>query len=202
MTLGAQEAGDVNSETDGAAVRPAETELLLNEEVTEAAAQAPEDEVALPGVGFADLLRMILVLALVIGLIYAFVWFLKRFTSQKAESQEIINLLSTRPLKGDAALHLVEVGSRVFLVGSCSNSVNLVSEIDDAESIDTIRLEASMVPRPVSVGFAKMFKDRFGTAAKVENAEGSPDQPIEKTGRQDSDPASFLRTQRDRLKDL
>ena len=144
---------------------------------------------------------MILVLALVIGLIYGFVWLLKRFTSQKAESADIINLLSTRPLKGDAALHLVEVGQSVFLVGSSGSSVNLISEIDDADSVNEIRLAASMAPeKPASAGFAKMFRDRFGSGP-VSSA-GQEGAPVRDAQEKDSDPAAFLKTQKERLKDL
>ena len=159
----AQEAGDANSENIANETRPAESDLLFDDTGAPEALETPEDNVELPGVGFSDFVRMILVLGLVIGLIYGFVWLLKRFSSQKAESEEIINLLSTRPLKGDTALHLIEVGSRMFLVGSCSSSVNLISEIDDDESIDGIRLGVTQSAGPVSGGFAKLFRDKFGS---------------------------------------
>ncbi len=201
VSIGAQEADSVNSTEQGSS-RPAETEILLNQDDSAAAEntdQAPvENGAPLPGVGFSDFLRMVLVLALVIGLIYAFVWFLKKFTSQKAESEDIINLLSTRPLKGDAALHLVEVGTSVFLVGSCSHSVNLISEIDDDDSKNEIKLAASMAPtQPVSGGFARMFRDRFGTGQNTDanntdtKGSGSPE-----------DPTPFLKLQKEKLKDL
>lgn len=144
---------------------------------------------------------MILVLALVIGLIYGFVWFLRRFTSQKAESAEIINLLSTRPLKGDAALHLVEVGQSVFLVGSSSSSVNLISEIDDTDSVNEIRLAASMAPaKPASAGFAKMFRDRFGAGPVASRGNDAAESLNDVSG--EADPAAFLKSQKERLKDL
>ena len=89
-------------------------------------------------------------------------------------------------------------------MGSCSSSVNLISEIDDADSVNEIRLAASMAPeRPVSAGFAKMFRDRFG-AGPV--AAGSPENGRSgdsgAAGTMEADPAAFLKSQKERLKDL
>lgn len=186
-------------ETDTVSVRPAETEILFDEApADDADAQAP-DVNELPGVSFGDFMRVIIVLGIVIALIYAFVWMLKKFTGVKAEGGDAIRLFSTRPLKGDSALHLVEAGNRVFLIGSNSNSVNLISEIDDKESIDEIRLNATATPQSVSGGFARFFKNRFGLGPYGHNVETKPDitdNPL------NEDPASYLRKQRERLKDL
>jgi len=179
--------------------RPPENELLLNTNPEGAGnIQTPEDN-PMPGVGFGDFLRVIIVLAVVIALIYAFVWMLKKFTGTKAEGAGVIHLYSTQPLKGDASLHLVEAGKRIFLIGSSGNSVNLISEIDDKESIDEIRLNASMAPVKVSGGFARLFKDRFGAAP----GESINSRHLDADNTQkESDPASFLRKQRERLEEL
>ena len=179
-------------DSDTQPVRPSETDLLFDEAPEDVPGEQSPEANELPGVGFGDFLRVILVLALVILLIYAFVWMLKKFTAVKAEGTDAIRLFSTRPLKGDAALHLVEAGNRIFLIASSSNSVNLISEIDDKESIDEIRLNASRTPQPISGGFARLFKDRFGS--------GSSDQIQE--NKLSDDPASFIRKQKERLKDL
>ena len=199
FTAFAQETGDPNSgQTD--TQRPPETELLLDNPAAPAAANgdaAPEAE--LPGIGFGDFARMVLVLGIVIALIYGFFWMLKRFSGVKGESEDAIKLLSTRPLKGDAALHLVEVGTRLYLVGSGGNAVNLVSEIDDKESIDAIRLEISRTPKTAPGSFARLFKDRFGSGPVSGEAPGTADGGSD-AGR--DDPASFLKRQKERLKDL
>ena len=117
---------------------------------------------------------------------------LKRFSGMKSEGADVIHLYATQPLKGDSALHLVEAGKRIFLIGSSGSSVNLISEIDDKESLDEIRLRASAAPPQVSGGFAGLFKDKFGSQKR----ESSPGDETP------SDPASFLRKQRERLKKL
>jgi len=179
--------------------RPPENELLLNTDQGNTADNPTLEDNPMPGVGFGDFLRVIIVLAIVIALIYAFVWMLKKFTGSKAEGAGAIHLYSTQPLKGDASLHLVEAGKRIFLIGSSGNSVNLISEIDDKESMDEIRLNASMTPQKVSGGFARLFRDRFGPAPVEPANEYRTDA---KTTVSESDPASFLRKQRERLEDL
>jgi len=190
--VGAQESGD-EMPVEPATDRPAETELLLDAADDAGDTPAADEGPELPGIGIGDFVRMILVLGIVIALIYGFFWILKRFSGVKAEGEDAIRLVSTRPLKGDAALHLVEVGHRVFLVGSCGSTVNLVSEIDDKESIDEIHLEASRESEPVSGGFAKLFRDRFG---------GRPSPAPEAPPEESADPADYLKRQRERLKDL
>ncbi len=202
LTAGAQEAGDANSEKNNSQ-RPPETELLLESPSNSPSGGEAEPidngRTELPGIGFGDFAKMILVLGLVIALIYGFFWMLKRFAGVKAEREDAIRLLSTRPLKGDAALHLVEVGSRIFLVGSGGNTVNLVSEIDDKESVDAVRLAISRAPGPVQGGFARLFKDKFGIGPSPSGFEENGSSVSEESA---EDPASYLKRQRERLKDL
>lgn len=192
LLAGAQEAGEADPQTDAVSVRPAETDLLFDQTPEEAGDPEDPEPADLPGVGFGDFVRVIIVLGVVIALIYAFVWMLKKMTGVKAEGGDEILLYSTRPLKGDAALHLVEAGNRIFLIGSSGNSINLISEIDDKESIDAIRLNASTAAEPAGGGFARLFKDRFGQGPAPE----APQTPASE------DPVSYLRKQRERLKDL
>jgi len=182
----------------GAADRPAETDLIISSppENTETSAS---DAVEMPGVGVGDFLRVIIVLSVVIALIYFFVWLLKKFTGIKTESGDAIRIYSTRSLKGDTALHLVETGKRIFLIGSSGNSINLISEIDDRESMDEIRLNASVESVGNRGGFSRFFREKFGSAISAGEESGSLEQG---PGSADSDPASFMRKQRERLKKL
>lgn len=197
LTLGAQEAGNVNVTENSVANRPTETELFFDDEAgdeTEAVQTAQEE---LPGIGFSDFSRMILVLGFVILLIYGFFWLLKRYSGVRAEGMDAIRILSTRPIKGDTALHLVQTGNRFFLVGSTGSSINLLSEIDDGESIDQIKLESSRSAPPSQGGFIRTLRKKLMSsgidASQVQNPSSR---------NQNDDPAEFLRRQTERLRDL
>ncbi len=222
-------ASQPESTATGGSSRPAETELLLEEPGNVDNSELPfTDRRELPGVGFGDFLRMILVLGFVIVLIYGFVWLLRRFTLQKGESEDAINLLSTRPLKGDASLHLVEVGGKIYMLGSGSGGVNLLAEISDEDSVNEIRLNVSRGRVPAAGGFARLLKERFGGLRGPHpdgmSTEGlrAEERAVEEPGAQErgarepgapaaggpdsleasSSPVAFLRNQKERLKKL
>ncbi len=56
-------------------------------------------------------------------------------------------MLGSRSLAGNRALHLVEVGSSVYLVGASDGGVELIAEITDKESLDSLRLKAAEAAR-------------------------------------------------------
>ncbi len=138
-------------------------------------------------VGAADLLRVLVVLAGVIGVIYLLVYFLRRFSPMAESREEQISLLATRHLKKDSSLHIIEVGNQVFLIGSGAGNVNLISEITDQETIDRIHLDTSASAETPAGSFRNMIRKSFTAAGSTTIKDSSPD---------------FLRSQRNRLKNL
>ncbi|MDZ7795124.1 MAG: flagellar biosynthetic protein FliO [Spirochaetia bacterium] len=92
-----------------------------------------------------DFLRMVLVLGGVIAAIYGIFFLLKRVGNPRAQPDSLINVLSTQNLQGNRSLHLVEVGNEVFLVGSAEGGVQLVSRIEESETLDAIHLYRSQL---------------------------------------------------------
>jgi flagellar protein FliO/FliZ len=148
----------------------------------------PAEEDAVPSsVGFSDLVRVTVILAAVIAAIYLLLYFLKKITPMAESGEDRIQILSTRHLKRDSALHLVEVGNQVFLIGSGSSSVNVISEITDKETLDKIQLEAEETQTTGAASFRNLFRAGLSLSSGRKITEQSPD---------------FLRSQRDRLKNL
>lgn len=135
-----------------------------------------------------DFVRMVLVLAIVVGLIYA-VFVVVRKTGRKSVVQnDLIGLLGSRMLTGNRGLHLVRVGKSVYLVGSSESSVGLVAEITDRESVDELSLAASKI----SPAGKRSFQDLLGTLIP-QNGLGGKVLP---------DGLGFLRKQRERLRKI
>ena len=63
-----------------------------------------------------DFVRMLLVLACVIGVIYGLFWLLRRGAGKRVQENDLIKVLGSKTLNGSRSLHLVEVGASVFLV--------------------------------------------------------------------------------------
>jgi flagellar biogenesis protein FliO len=150
--------------------------------------QAVQEQTAPSSVGIGDLIRVIIVLAGVIGIIYLLVYFLRRYSPLAENEEDQIGLLATRHLKKDSSLHLIEVGNQVFLIGSGTNNVSLISEITDKETIDRLHLETtSENTAAAGNSFRSLFTRSFARKDIKGISEQSPD---------------FLRQQRDRLRNL
>ena len=106
-----------------------------------AAGDAADDSV--PLVSTWDFVRMLLILAAVVGVIYLVFFVLKRTASKRVAENDLIAILGSKSLSGSKLLHLIEVGSSVYLIGSSESGVSLVSEITEKESLDRIRLQTS-----------------------------------------------------------
>ncbi|MDC7240935.1 MAG: flagellar biosynthetic protein FliO [Spirochaetales bacterium] len=195
LLLGAQETSENSQGTESGFQKIDETQLPLFPAEADAEGAASGDgqgaavqaDTPPPSVGLGDLIRVIIVLAGVIGVIYLLVYLLKKISPMAESGEERISLLATRHLKRDASLHLVEVGNQVFLIGSGSSSVNIISEITDQETLDSIKLEESSAPQGVPASFRSLFRQGLSLGGGKKMTEESP---------------SFLRSQRDRLRNL
>jgi flagellar protein FliO/FliZ len=193
--LRAQEGGaDISAPERTASERTAidESTLVLGEEA--APSEAPEGA-ALSVFGVWDFLRMVLVLAIVVGLIYGIFHFIKKAASPRDGGVRFIRVLETRPLTGNRHLHLVEVGNAVLLVGSAETGVRLVSEISDRQTLDDIRLAASRTG-PAPGNFVDALKGVFGGSRRSVPVPGEQSA----SGAERADSLEFMKKQKDRLK--
>ncbi|MFO7731139.1 MAG: flagellar biosynthetic protein FliO [Spirochaetia bacterium] len=152
-----------------------------------------------------DFLRMVLVLGGVIAAIYGVFFLLKRVGNPRAQPDSLINVLSTQNLQGNRSLHLVEVGNEVFLVGSAEGGVQLVSRIEESETLDAIHLYRSQLSAGTQT-FQNTLKGIFSkTSAAHEHESGAAagagsSQSTQSNSMNGS--ALFLQQQRERLKNL
>lgn len=122
-----------------AAQEPAVSGTVASERTPLAEGDA-SDRPATPGVvATGDFLRMVLVLAAVLGAIYLLLRLIRRGAAGRLGSSDRIDLLASRSLGGNRNLHLVRVGREFLLVGAADQAVNLVARITDPESIDTLQ---------------------------------------------------------------
>lgn len=140
---------------------------------------------------FGDFLRMILILGAVILVIYLFFRFLKRAGGPRFENPDLLQLHATLGMGSNRTLHLVEVGREFYLIGSAENSVNLVSKIEDKESVDQIRFNLTTEKPEPPKNFSDILSRLF--------QKGSDSLSMKKSLGQNKD---FMKSQRDRLKNL
>ena len=134
-------------------------------------------------------LRMVLVLALAALAIYGVVFFIKRMARPRETRDPHLKVLARTALSNDTFAAVLSVGQKAWLVAGGSGSVNLISTIEDTESLETMLLEEE---RKVSEAGNKPFIDfrsllsKFGSAPRGGKDLGSH--------------AENLRRQRERLR--
>ncbi|MCK5152886.1 MAG: FliO/MopB family protein [Spirochaetales bacterium] len=135
-----------------------------------------------------DFIRMLLVLGAVLGFIYLIFFLLKKAGKPGKISDSTINVISTQNLESGRSLHLIEIGPQIFLIGSGESSVQLISEITNQETLDTIKLDKSVRSESNNT-----FTDIFRGVFKKDNAGISLSEPGQ---------ISFMKKQRERLRNM
>ncbi|MGA2762815.1 MAG: flagellar biosynthetic protein FliO [Spirochaetia bacterium] len=180
----------------GAPATPNESDLVIPDSGSNGRAQAQgqnapaggaPSQPATPGVSTWDFVRMLIILAAVVGAIYLLFWILRKSSGRRITENELIRVLGSRGLAGNRSLHLVEVGTSVYLIGASDGGVELISEITDKESLDSVRLKAAEETPAAKRGFQQILSEIFRPAGRAFSA---------------TDGLGFLRGQRDRLKKL
>lgn len=90
-------------------------------------------------------------LGLVLLLIYATVWLLRRYLGRPAgapAATSALRLVQSLPLGQQQQIHLIEIGDRLLVVGATPQHLTLLGEIDDSAAVSELRLQAGQHPGP------------------------------------------------------
>ena len=85
--------------------------------------------------------QMVLVLALAALAIYGVVFFFKRLARPQESRDPHLKLLARVPLSSDSYAAVVSLGGKAWLVGGGSGGLNLISEVTDVETLETLLLD-------------------------------------------------------------
>ena len=86
-------------------------------------------------------LRMVLVLALAALAIYGVVFFIKRLAKPQERQDPHLKVLARVALGSDSYAAVISVGAKAWLVGGGSGGLNLISEVDDPEALETMLID-------------------------------------------------------------
>jgi flagellar biosynthetic protein FliO len=156
-------------------------------------------------VGVGMIADLVLKLALVLVAAYASVWALKKFTQRRGRllpARGSVRILETTSLAPNRGLHLVSVGSRVFMIGSTPESINLLGEVSEVAEVSQ-QLEAKSEKPSFGSQLQAMFRRTPSTspglprAAAEELSRAEPAQgACQSDGSDRSDPSTTLRAGR------
>jgi len=96
-----------------------------------------------PGI-FSTFIRLVLAIVLTVGLIYATIWGLKivwekRGLTNNADETKPIKILTSTYLAPRKAIHLVEVGNRILVLGVGNDEITRLDVIVDPTEVQSIR---------------------------------------------------------------
>jgi flagellar biosynthetic protein FliO len=107
-----------------------------------------------------QLLKTVAMLAGVLGLIFGLAYVLKRFnlTGPRAENgTDGWRLLGTRALGPKRHLYVMEIGTRVLVIGATDRMMTTLTEITDAAEKEKL-LEGLAKRKPVTAGFQDFLR--------------------------------------------
>jgi len=151
--------------------------------------EAPASQAAESASSILIMLRMVLVLALTALAIYGVVFFIRRVTRPRENPDPHLKVLARVPLSSDSFAAVISLGAKAWLVGGGSGGINIISEVDDAESLETMLIEDARKTAEAQRVFDFRSLLRFGRDEK-------------KISSSENNHVDSLRKQRERLKGL
>jgi flagellar protein FliO/FliZ len=158
--------------------------------ITDTAGQNPAPAAA-ADITVWDFVKMVFILALVIGLILGFVWFMRRIQGQGSTADSPIKVLHSQTLGGSRSLQVVEIGTDIFVLGVSDSGVTVVKDLTGTETADAFKLAASRRALK-KTAFSDLLNGFLGAKPKIRPDVGEPA----------DNSADFLKKQRERLKNL
>ena len=111
--------------------------------------------------------RMILVLLVVIGCIYAVFYFVKKTTNLTNETDAFLKKGASIPLSPGKSVQVVTLQNHCYILGVSDSSVQLISELDDKDLIDAMNLEADKESSGSVKDFASLLASAMGLKKKT-----------------------------------
>ena len=191
--------GTANAQALGNAQAVDETTLSLDAPAPATNQAAGNSQAAGPNT-FAYFLRMILVLALVVGAMYLIFTVMRRLAKPKDSGDSPIRVLGSRALGAGKSVHLLGLGSKAWLVGSSEHSISLIAEIDDKELLDGLELEANTRKPSASTDFAALLSSLLSRKKSgPRGSQASAAEGLGKGGPKAEGSGAFIARQRGRL---
>ena len=171
-------------------VLPDESTILLGE-------SSPDIPAPAGGSSIFVVLRMVLVLGLAALAIYGVVFFIKRIARPREYPDPYLKVLARHSLGSDSYVAVVSVGAKAWLIGGGTGSVNLISEIEDTETLETMLLDDA---RKIAESGTRGFIDFRSFFRRLKGKPGPYRQDMD--GDISGNHAQTLRRQQERLRGL
>lgn len=105
--------------------------------------------------------RALFIIALLVLGFYLFIRYLTRQGAVQVAGAGVASTISIMPLGQNRQLHIIELGTKVLVLGVCDGGVNLIKEVSDRDEIDRIKLQSSRSSAMPGTGFQQFLKNQI-----------------------------------------
>ncbi len=154
------------------------------------------------------LFQVVLILGLLAGGFYYFYRFVSKKAGFQASGQDVVQTLSAVPMGPGRYLYIIDVAGKVFMLGVTDNNINLITEIEDKDEKDRIRLLSSKSTVDHGKSFGDLFSENIGKLfdkidgiRKTRKAPGTRKKFSEYIDEDELD-VEYLKSQKSRLKKM
>jgi len=135
-------------------------------------------------------ISMVFKTLLILGVFGIGIYYFAKYISKKQglafPHLNIIKIITSIPVGTNRFIQIIEIGNKYYLIGSTDNSINLLTEIIDKETINMIKiLKNKQVKKVEYPSFSKFLNNLIGGFSKKT--------PVKEN-------SSFIKKQKDRLK--
>ena len=102
-------------------------------------------------------LRTLAILAVLVVAVYIVMRIFLKNRRKIVTGTDIIKVIATYPLAGNKSIQIMEIAEKVFILGVTDSNINMITSVEDKETIDRIKLQSS---KETKGGF-QSFKDQL-----------------------------------------
>lgn len=145
-------------------------------------------------INYLSYLKIIIVLALVIGVIYLIFHFLKKALKIKNNAGENAYVITSQSLGPGKWIQVVLVHGKYLILGVTNDNINLISEISDPKEIERLDIYSSQKKADEGGNFVDVISDFFKRALNKKSEKETFDY--------EKDSIDYLKEQRERIDKL
>jgi len=143
------------------------------------------------GKGYFNYLKIIIALLVVIGIIYIFFWFIKKFIKIQTKNDDDGVIITTTNIGPGRSIIVSYISGKYLVLGVTNDSISLITEITDGKEIERLEILASNKEKKEGKDFFDIMSNYFKRFFKKETKETKFDY--------EEDSVDFLKEQKDRI---
>lgn len=147
--------------------------------------------------------KAILILGTLVGSFYFFFRYVTKKTGIHVLGEDVIKVLAVSPVGQNKYIQVIDLAGKILVVGITDGAINLITEVNDKEEIDRIRLLGSRVAPTAEGGFPELIRKQVGKVVdRIQEKSGRSSDHASVYTVEDEGELDYLKHQKDRLKNL